>query len=89
MNYSPFVAFDLISSLVAVLVVAASVLFVVLLVRLMLAATRALNAIALDRTVRLDLLLADGDGPDAHRPDAHRPDADRPDADGPEGSTPA
>ena len=84
MNYSPFVAFDLISSLVAVLVVAASVLFVVLLVRLMLAATRALNAIALDRTVRLDLLLADGDGPDAHRPDA-----DRPDADGREGSTPA
>ena len=84
MNYSPFVAFDLISSLVAVLVVAASVLFVVLLVRLMLAATRALNAIALDRTVRLDLLLADGDGPDAHRPDA-----DRPDGDGPEGSTPA
>lgn len=84
MNYSPFVAFDLISSLVAVLVVAASVLFVVVLVRLMLAATRALNAIALDRTVRLDLLLADGDGPDAHRPDA-----DRPDADGPEGSTPA
>jgi len=79
MNYSPFVAFDLISSLVAVLVVAASVLFVVVLVRLMLAATRALNAIALDRTVRLDLLLADGDGPDA----------DRPDADGPEGSTPA
>lgn len=79
MNYSPFGAFDLISSLVAVSVVAASVLFVVLLVRLMLAATRALNAIALDRTVRLDLLLADGDGPDAHRPDA----------DGPEGSTPA
>jgi len=79
MNYSPFGAFDLISSLVAWLVVAASVLFVVLLVRLMLAATRALNAIALDRTVRLDLLLADGDGPDA----------DRPDADGPEGSTPA
>ena len=84
MNYSPFVAFDLISSLVGVLVVAASVLFVVLLVRLILAATRALNAITLDRTVRLDLLLADGDGPDAHRPDA-----DRPDADGPEGSTPA
>jgi len=84
MNYSPFGAFDLISSLVAVSVVAASVLFVVLLVRLMLAATRALNAIALDRTVRLDLLLADGDGPDAHRPDA-----DRPDGDGPEGSTPA
>ena len=77
MNYSPFGAFDLISSLVAWIVVAAVVLFVVLLVRLMLAATRALNAIALDRTVRLDLLLADGDGPDADR------------RDGPEGSTPA
>jgi len=59
MNYSPFIAFDLVYAVIAVLSVAASVLLVVLLVRLILAATRALNAFTLDRTVRLDLFLAD------------------------------
>jgi hypothetical protein len=65
MFYSPYLPVDLLYALVVLLIVATVVLLVILLVRLMLAATRALNAVTLERTVRLDLLLADDSGDDA------------------------
>jgi hypothetical protein len=62
MYSTPYFPFDLLWGLSYLLVVAGIVLVVIVLVRLMLAATRALNAITFERKVRVDLLLADDDG---------------------------
>jgi hypothetical protein len=63
MSYSPYFPFDILWGLSYLLLVAGIVLVVVVLVRLMLAATRALNAITFERSVRVDLLLAGVDDP--------------------------
>jgi hypothetical protein len=59
MSYSPLFAFDLVGGLVYLLLLASVLLVVVVLVRLMLAATRALNAVADERDVRVRMLLAE------------------------------
>jgi hypothetical protein len=69
MSYSPYFPFDILWGLSYLLLVAGIVLVVVVLVRLMLAATRALNAITFERSVRVDLLLAGVDD-DPATPDA-------------------
>jgi hypothetical protein len=61
MSYSPYFPFDILWGLSYLLLIAGIVLVVVVLVRLMLAATRALNAITFERSVRVDLLLAGSD----------------------------
>ncbi|GAB3605531.1 hypothetical protein GCM10027413_09400 [Conyzicola nivalis] len=66
MSFSPYYPFDLLWGLSYLLVIAGIVVIAIVLVRLMLAATRALNAITFERKVRVDLMLADGDDdPDA------------------------
>jgi hypothetical protein len=69
MSYSPYFPFDILWGLSYLLLIAGIVLVVVVLVRLMLAATRALNAITFERSVRVDLLLAGSDD-DPATPDA-------------------
>ncbi|WP_411699290.1 hypothetical protein [Conyzicola sp.] len=70
MSFNPYYPFDILWGLSYLLVVAAVVLVVVVLVRLMLAATRALNAITFERGVRVDLLLAGGDDETPDNPPA-------------------
>ena len=59
-----FNSYDLTSFLLSIgylVVLAGAIVIIVLLVRLVLAATRTLNAITAERTLRLDLLLAADD----------------------------
>ena len=61
MFYSEPFPFEIVSGLIFVTALGTVALLVVVLVRLMLAATRTLNAITSERLLRTDLLLADDD----------------------------
>ena len=64
MIYGGNLPFELLSGLISVTALGTVALLVVVLVRLMLAATRTLNAITSERLLRTDLLLADDDDPE-------------------------
>ena len=64
MIYGGNLPFELLSGLISVTALGTVALLVVVLVRLMLAATRTLNAITSERLLRTDLLLADDDDDD-------------------------